>query len=306
MATLNPLTLDQYLYWVEERHDIYLKRRRGYEYPWTSDEHLGNRKYCNVFRVLDYWSQYSIRELYTDANATAADMLLRSIFFRLTTRSEPWDIFHLRVGRYPIVRDLLDGTLSEIWSEFVDSGGLMFSGGVYRVNVPRGAKGMKKHTYFLETIQEAFEYGLADQFINAIGAIEKLEVLRTIPRIGPFLAQQILTDFGYTPFGADLENDYVEIGPGSTRGLQRLGYRLDDAQAAMAELQEVIREELPTVRLELPSGRYRSPSIMDIQNTLCETDKYARLYYGEAKPINYTPKHNNGATPAPDLPVAWN
>lgn len=304
--TLSPLTLDDYLYWVEERHKIYNRRRDGLPYPWTEDPVLGNRKYCNVFRVLDKWSQYSIRELYSDPEATAEDMLFRSIFFRLTTRSEPWDIFDLQHGRYPLLEDLLDGRLDETWSNFVDSGGKFFSGGVYRVNVPRGAKGVRKHTYFLDTIREAFESDLFDRFDEVETATEKLRVLQTIPRIGPFLSQQILTDFGYTRYGKDFENDFVEIGPGSTRGLQRLGYGIKTPQESMRELQKIVQSELPDVYVELPSGNRRAPSVMDIQNTLCETDKYARLYNGEAKPINYTPLHGDKPLPDPVFPDSWN
>lgn len=205
----------------------------------------------------------------------------------------------------PAVEDLLDHTLEETWEEFHRGGGSLFKSGVYLVHIPRNRKGTGKMEYFLEVIKEAFLSGIGEEFSQAEGARAKLKVIQQIPRFGPFMSQQVLTDVGYSLSGEDFENDYVEIGPGSERGLIRLGYGTKNAQKSMRKLQDKVHSELPFVRLPLANGDFRYPSLMDIQNTLCEVDKYARLKFRESKSNSFSPIDAGNPLPELALPKRW-
>ena len=50
--------VELYQHMVRERHQIWLARQNGATYPWTSDPVLANRKFTNMFRVLDPGSQF--------------------------------------------------------------------------------------------------------------------------------------------------------------------------------------------------------------------------------------------------------
>ena len=66
MINVDPDMALDYLEFVEERHRIWEKRRSGEPQPWTEDHVLQDRKFTNVFRVLDYGSQFLLTNLLSD------------------------------------------------------------------------------------------------------------------------------------------------------------------------------------------------------------------------------------------------
>lgn len=59
--------LDRFLYWITERHSIYLKRKQGLPKPWTDDEVLQRYFFTNPYREHDKvtkWVNTSIRKRY--------------------------------------------------------------------------------------------------------------------------------------------------------------------------------------------------------------------------------------------------
>ena len=110
--------------------------------------------------------------------------------------------------------------------------------------------------------------------------------LREANGLGSFMAAQVVADVKY----AQLKNardwsTFVAPGPGSKRGLNRvLGrpvdapWRDDDTwRAAFRKLHEQIKPELERIGL----GDLHA---QDLQNCLCEMDKYERARLGEGKP----------------------
>lgn len=104
---------------------------------------------------------------------------------------------------------------------------------------------------------------------------------------GPFMAYQVTVDLRWTRYlchAPDI-NRWAAVGPGSARGLNRLHGRpvkqaLNQVQALaeMRQLRELIQEPgrlAPWVQL---------PDLSDIQNCLCEFDKYQRVLLGEGRP----------------------
>ena len=55
--------------YINERHQIYLRRENGLHPPWTEDKILKTYSFCNVFRELDTvteWIRKNWREPYFD------------------------------------------------------------------------------------------------------------------------------------------------------------------------------------------------------------------------------------------------
>ena len=57
--------LERFLYWVRERHAIYLKKSAGLPPPWTDDEILQNYAFTNPYREHDrttVWFRTHVRD----------------------------------------------------------------------------------------------------------------------------------------------------------------------------------------------------------------------------------------------------
>ena len=96
-----------------------------------------------------------------------------------------------------------------------------------------------------------------------------------------FMAGQVIADLKYIePLKSASDwNTFAPLGPGSTRGLNRLhgralGYNLKQAQGTqeLLKIQTIVDLEL---RMDV--------ALHDIQNCMCEFDKYIRLKYDGGK-----------------------
>jgi hypothetical protein len=108
---------------------------------------------------------------------------------------------------------------------------------------------------------------------------------------GPFMSYQVVVDLRWTHYlrNAPDINTWAALGPGSRRGLNRLAGRDLDFNLTQAQGLEEMRQ------IWEEQDQYRAPwvpriDLSDIQNCLCETDKYLRVKLGEGKPrAQYVP-----------------
>lgn len=308
----------QYLAFVEGRHNVWLERQVGAPAPWSSDPILASKKFTNVFRVLDPGSQF-IFELGAER---PEDTLLRLFLYRHTGRVEAWEYLPLSVGEYP-THDNLDEVLTA-WKEYrgavrkkkvltrwsktetwhLDSARTVFTN-AYLVFPQSHEKGTDKLESILALTDRLFnKEGLAAQFLVAECQQERYKVLRANKGVGDFMSMQILTDWGYTRFGSDAENEFVVPGPGCRKGIMAITDTPKQVDFLHFAREEVLAgDDVPM--LSLDNGEVRVPSIMDVQNTLCEFSKYVRyLGKGTTGLRPYQPAHP-GQQPNPVLPAHW-
>ena len=102
---------------------------------------------------------------------------------------------------------------------------------------------------------------------------------------GPFMAYQVVVDLRHSRYlrGASDIQDWAALGPGSRRGLNRLAGRPVDYPLKQADGLEEMR------CIHRRQDEWRAPwvppiDLSDIQNCLCEVDKYLRVKTGEGKP----------------------
>lgn len=104
---------------------------------------------------------------------------------------------------------------------------------------------------------------------------------------GPFMAQQVVADLRWTRYlrkAHDVGN-WTAVGPGSARGLNRLHGRPVAAAVRQEQGLEEMREVRQLFLEEVPLAPWLDvPELSDIQNCLCEFDKYERVRLGEGRP----------------------
>lgn len=300
---MNPDAAMDYLTFVPERHRIWEARQAGTPGPWTTDPILAGRKFTNVFRVLDPGSQFVLTDLDSD---NPLDTLARLFLYRYTNLPATW--MHVRevLGRYPTYADIVEQErLVGIINVYRDAGAKVFSGAY--VILPQPNRPGDKVAQAVE-LAARWTYLHGEDFLAMPRMPEgRFELLRSEYGVGRFMAMQILTDWGYTQHALyDDENTFIKPGPGCVKGAKALAptWRVEQTLEWCRE-QVLALSDCPTVELSDYDGpRWRVPSLMDIQNTLCEFSKYHRFQQRATQPDAYRPAHP-GPQPEPVLPPHW-
>lgn len=259
-----------------ERYLIYRKRQAGEPKPWTADPILQRYKFTNVYREHDTVSKWI------------------SVNWRGPNQDDPDLWFAMTVARLINWPD----TLQELgypsgWDEsyFISTierrqrRGEKTFGGAYIVST-NGNK-MQKAPYLgmrvLTPLWEAREK-LRPTKKSTLDSTHA--ALMAFDGLGSFLAAQVVADLKYVKPLWDAPDwwTWAASGPGSRRGLNRvLGrpvnnpWREQDWRVKLLELHAAID---PYVR----GAGMPDIHAQDLQNVLCESDKYQRTLLGEGRP----------------------
>lgn len=266
---------DDLFKFIKERHSIWEKRQMGLPKPWTDDPILQSYRFCNVCRELDTQTKW-FAENWRRLNPADPDLWFASLVFRFVN----WYDTCIEIG-YPVPWNR---------SKFISA-----------LN-RRKAAGEKVYSsaYMISTHgvrQEKSEY-LAD----SLGLIWKSrgivrwregELLQDFHKrlmrqydVGSFMAAQVIADIKYTPRMNHITDwwTFAASGPGSKRGLNRI-FHQPVGQPWKEEnwklhLDVLYREITPYFHY------YGLPPLhaQDLQNCLCEFDKYERVRLGEGRP----------------------
>lgn len=306
--------MDDFLFFVAERHRVWEARQRGAEQPWTEDPVLATRKFTNVFRILDPGTQFVMTDL-LDPDLSERDRLMRLFLYRHTGRIETWRWLDLTTG-YPTVELLED--VRQSWYTY--RGGFKMGGSgarfqaksegvrmfdnpmftsAYLVFPQSPVPGTDKLDSIIDLTKRLFTPGSPEDVMldwgKARSHAERFKVLRRNKGVGDFMSMQVLADWTYAQ-DRDLEDEFLMPGPGSVKGAAAL----DPNARTMDVVKRVVREVrgLP----DCPRLGYRVPSLMDIgSNLLCEWSKYVRFRDKPVPTKIYKPAHP-GEQPAPVLP----
>jgi hypothetical protein len=287
---------ETYLRFVEERHAAWLSRMYPLLGAEVTDPIVSGVKFTNVFRVLDWGSQFLVRELLYRERLTWQDAIFRCTLYRYTNRPEPWEHFYRENGRYPVVEDL-GGVLQRSWRSYKDAGGQVF-GTAYRIFAAAKRESGDQLDWYLETMRRFFldDNELVDRFTSADRMEDRLAAIEMLPRCGPFMSMQIITDMGYSSLLKGDEDEHIVAGPGATAGAA-IVFPDQNARYAIEWAFDRVSVSIP-----MPDGSLRRTSRMDIQNTWCEFSKYARYASGGATRGVFRPVHE---LPIPFYPPHW-
>jgi hypothetical protein len=142
--------------------------------------------------------------------------------------------------------------------------------------ITAGPTGMRKNLFVLNN---AATYFFSPPKLDPHSLENSWMELQQYPCVGAFIAGQIIADLKYTSHLKDAKDwkDWAALGPGSTRGLNRLYER--DLKAKIGQEQGL--EEMREVASHVEGWNLH---LQDVQNCLCEFDKYERVKWGQGKP----------------------
>lgn len=269
MDSMNPEMVELFQYFVLERWRIHVaKDVEKLPAPWTTDPILQKYRFCNVMREHDKVTKWIAKH------------------WRNPHRTDPMLMFNMALARLinypPALADIgyqvtWDATRGNNIAKAIrarQSEGLKCFSSAYMVTGTE-SKGMDKIDFVLLILSRLWEvypqlnFESCEQFSSSV----------RVKGISTFLSGQIVADVKYTPWLKQTPDwwSFATPGPGSVRGLNRMYSLPLERQMGDDEFKMKLRGVIA-----IPLGMMLHAQ--DIQNCLCEFDKYCRVKYQQGQP----------------------
>jgi hypothetical protein len=253
----------------------HVKRMVGGPGPHSDDPILAHSRFCNINREHDavtQWVKANVRDLPLNPTQMVVNVLVARIF------NEPETLRH--IVPFSTSKHVMD-QLAKLRAK----GQRIMRGAYMMPTHGPGWTGKLVEEYHLMTVAQAraVDWRVYEQASLASVA----DRLLSLHGVGPFVANQIVTDLRYTRWWDKAEDwkSFVLCGPGSRRGLDRLdgcfkgtGSGCRREKVYTARIHEVHQELAPLVPPEVVAA-YRDPN--NVSNTFCEWDKYERALWSD-------------------------
>lgn len=247
----------------------------------TEDSILREYKFTNVYRACDRVSQYLLRYvIYNNVEKySPEDMLLRILVFKIFNKIETWEYLAQVYGEITIHHFDVK-KISTLLSERqcyapIFNNAYMMTGSHKRYDfLPT------KHEKWLTMVKDEFlSAGVVTKILKAKSLEEVYVLLRGCSCLGGFLAYQYAIDFNYSPYVNFDENSFVVAGIGAIRGIQKCFVSHGDSYEDAIRYTQLHFNELQTKYgfTDFKPLRGHEPTLLDLQNCFCETDKYLRV-----------------------------
>lgn len=261
-------------YWISERQRIFDLRAKGMSPPWTNDPIFREYRFCNVHREDDRVTIW-IRKNWRTPNDRDPALWHAMIVARFIN----WPDTLVEIG-YPEPWSKRRNATLRVLQHRKKMKAKVFTG-AYLVST-NGAS-LDKTVHVTQLFDRAWESrSLIAQKCTTLQ--EMWHRLTSVNGIGSFMAAQVIADLKYTSVLRSATDwwTWAAPGPGSLRGLNRvLGYPVNSAWRDadwLYHVQQIQKTVTPRLHAQ------------DLQNCLCEFDKYERVLHGEGKPrARYTP-----------------
>lgn len=279
------------VYWIEERESIRRKKERGDPQPWTEDEILATYRFCNVCRRDDRVSQWLLKNLYVEDDHPL--LWLQACVARwinwppmLEEIQEMWNYSRLNPAWFTRVGEMIDTRVArgeKAWT------------GAYMITARALPQGMGKGVWIMEqTIKPLYDnrHEFEYFFTQDRRSVElATELFNGRFNHGSFMAGQIISDWTYTPLMSDAVDLYTwaPVGPGSARGMNKLHDRQTEQLLKQPQFTEELQELVGKLSKKIPELS-DDLTAMNVQNCLCEWDKYTRIQNGGQVRVKYTPE----------------
>lgn len=260
---------------IKKRHDIYLAKEGRKPKPWTDDPILQQYKFCNVYRELDTQTIWLAKN-WRDPNKDDEDLWFASLVFRFVNWHETAEEL-----KYPVPWN--KKRFVSVLQKRKDRNKKMYSG-AYMIST-HGVR-QEKHIYLANSLSQIWKQRKHIRPREGEDLHEFHKRLMNCFDVGSFIAAQVVADIKYAPRYMRARDWYsfAASGPGSRRGLNRVceekvnePWKEDEWKANLdylkVEIDELLEEtEMPVIHAQ------------DLQNCLCEFDKYERVRLKEGTP----------------------
>ena len=280
-----------YFYFVQERMNMFWNKYNDLNSPWTNDKILKIHKFTNVYRASDRVSQYLIKNvIYGDNQSfTEEDILLRILVFKIFNKIETWEYLEGRLGHICVnnfdLNQINKLLLERKENHPIYSNAYMMTGTHTLYNHLNF-----KHEKWLEMVKnEMIKQGTLSKIVKSKSLGDVYKTLRECSFIGDFLAYQYAIDFNYSPVINFSEDSFVKAGIGAIRGIKKCFEPLGENsfEDAIRYTQDNFEEfQIKFGFTDFKNLFGRKPSLIDIQNCFCETDKYLRAKIPELQVDN--------------------
>jgi alpha-glutamyl/putrescinyl thymine pyrophosphorylase clade 1 len=267
--------LKEFAKFVTERYDIYLRRQAGEPAPWTKDPILQRYRFCNVRREDDRVTRW-LHDHWLRPHEANTDLWFAMVVARLINKPEsleecgfpiPWRPAHWR----------------KVLNARKQRGETVFSA-AYMIRAIEAKNGETKVDYLAKYVLAPL-WAARSKFPRHSTLDELHQWLLSFYGMGSFLAAQVLADIKWAKSlrqAADWRT-FAASGPGSCRGLNRVcgqpvtaPWKEPEWRTRVLELRQAVLPLLPKALRDLDA--------QNIQNALCEFDKYMRAKNGEGRP----------------------
>lgn len=263
---------ERWLYWIKERHEIYLKKEAGKPKPWTDDVIFQQYKFTNVRRMNDKVSQWLLKNWY-QPNHSHPRMLVATTLARQLNNPES-----LEAIGFP--SSWKEDRVERILTERAEKGLKNFSG-AYMIT---GTLGGTKVEQIVRKVVTPISKVRMLEVINPDSIEESVKALLPFAGFSTFIAGQVVADLVFAIKGTWKDkHTWAAIGPGSRRGMNRLLGRDIDSPMRQPEFNGHLAAAILILKDKLPYIM-KGLHAIDVQNTLCEHDKYERCLWGEGRP----------------------
>ena len=274
VCKLSPI--ERFIYWIEERYKVRMRRLSGRTKPWTDDEILQSHRFCNVRRIDDRVSQWLLNNWYT-LYKDCHNMVLACTLARQLNNTESLAAIGYPTNWQP---DRVQAILEERASR-----GLKNYSAAYMITGGYGAKGRPAQSKPYQTVWIVCDPIAKSELEVDTDSMENTwQKLLQFQGFSSFIAGQVVADLRWGLSGEWKDRyTWAPMGPGSVRGLNRLHMRPVKHHALkQGEFLQELRALITDCQDKLESTK--SLEAIDWQNCLCEWDKYERVLQGEGRP----------------------
>lgn len=279
MKLFQKAAIETLRYWIVERDSIRHKKEENIQpKPWTNDSLLRDYRWCNVRRMDDRVSRWLMDNWY-DPSTSPRTLLLAAALGRLVNWPDALAVVShgKRFTKWNV------RSAKAMLSKRFKSGQKTFTG-AYIINAAGGGSKTDIVCDQVQYIAARTPDKEALLYVQPNSMQRTWECLQGVPGIGSFIAGQITADLRWVCKGAWEDRfSWAPIGPGSRRGMRRLlGLPPMGPMTQMQfnELMPQLWDRMMHYRMVSEVFDNRHCELMDLQNCLCEFDKYMRLKEG--------------------------
>lgn len=267
------------MHFMQARHAIYLRRAAGVSRPWTNDPILQDYRFCNVYRELDKetaWIRTNWREpLANDENLFFAMTVARVVNWSPTLAEMKLPVPFKR-SDFVRVLNKRAAAGQQVWT------------GAYMITTH--GRAIPKQLYYADHVLQPIwdaRKEIAPRDGDTLASFHRR--LAAQEGIGSFLAAQVVAD---TKRHGPLRNapdwwSWAAMGEGSRRGLNRVFDRPYKQRVSPQVWQRdfnALWREVNTEIRRVGCNLNAAIDAQDLQNCLCEFDKYERVRLEQGRP----------------------